>query len=138
LYENSLRGESNNNFHEPPERVAETPVYFRNLIDDELARLATEKYGESVGRKVEEVNSWLFNQASNPEEYNEKWWTWKMADMLHSQYKQNGFDYETCNDIANMTIEEAVETAYRYLVQAGLDPKDVLINYLASQTIKLL
>ena len=41
-----------------------------------------------------------------------------------------GFDQETCEEIADAPFEEAFETAYSYLVQAGLDPEEVLSDFL--------
>ena len=54
----------------------------------------------------------------------------EIAQLLRSLGEGLGFDEETCNEIANMAFEEAFETAYGYLTQAGLEADEVLADFL--------
>ncbi len=54
----------------------------------------------------------------------------KIADELRSVGEELGFDPETCDEIARMPFDDAFETAFSYLTQAGLDPEEVLSNFL--------
>lgn len=53
-----------------------------------------------------------------------------IADVLRKLGPEYGFDDETCAEIADLPDDEAFETAYGYLVQAGLDPDEVLADFL--------
>lgn len=46
--------------------------------------------------------------------------------ILKELGEEFGFDEETCQEIAETSFEEAIESAYSYLTQAGLDADDVL------------
>jgi len=54
----------------------------------------------------------------------------KIAETLRALDKDFGFDSETCGEIAEMPFEDAFETAYSYLVQADLDPEEVLADFI--------
>ncbi len=55
----------------------------------------------------------------------------EIADLLSSRYgEEHGFDPETCAEISAMTFDEAFETAYGYLAQAGLDPDEALAKFM--------
>jgi hypothetical protein len=49
-----------------------------------------------------------------------------VADILRDIGEEYGFDAETCNEIAAQPFDEAFESAYSCLLQAGLDPDSVL------------
>jgi hypothetical protein len=53
-----------------------------------------------------------------------------IVDRLRVLGEDYGFDPETCDEIAKLSFEEALETAYGYLVQAGIDPDDVLAEFI--------
>lgn len=50
----------------------------------------------------------------------------EIARILAELGDEFGFDYETIVQIADEPYEQAFETAYRYLVQTGLDADEVL------------
>lgn len=54
----------------------------------------------------------------------------KIAETLKALGENFGFDDETCVEIAEMPFEDAFESAYGYLVQAGLDPEEVLADFI--------
>lgn len=54
----------------------------------------------------------------------------KIADELRGLGEELGFDSETCDEIAEMPFDDAFETAFGYLTQAGLDPEEVLVDFL--------
>ena len=54
----------------------------------------------------------------------------KIAEALRALGEDFGFDNETCDEIAEMPFEDAFEAAYSYLVQAGLDPEEVLADFM--------
>lgn len=56
----------------------------------------------------------------------------KIAETLKALGEDFGFDDETCVEIAEMPFEDAFEASYSYLVQAGLDPEEVLANFIES------
>jgi hypothetical protein len=59
----------------------------------------------------------------------------EIADLLSSRYgEEHGFDPETCEEIAAMPFEEAFETAYGYLAQAGVDPDEALSDFTEEPT----
>lgn len=53
----------------------------------------------------------------------------EIAESL-AQYDDYGLDLETRTEIAAMPFDEAFETAYGYLVQAGLDADEILIQFM--------
>lgn len=53
-----------------------------------------------------------------------------IADVLSRYGEEHGFDPETCEEVAALPFEEAFSTAYGYLAQAGLDPEEVLANFM--------
>jgi len=60
----------------------------------------------------------------------------KIAETLESLGEDFGFDKDTCDEIAEMSFDDAFETSYSYLVQAGLDPEEVLADFMeASEQI---
>jgi hypothetical protein len=55
----------------------------------------------------------------------------EIADTLAGTYgEEAGFDEETLEEIATQPFEEAFETAYSYLTQAGLDADIVLAPWM--------
>lgn len=54
----------------------------------------------------------------------------EIADILSGYGEELGFDAETVEEVANQPFEEAFETAYSYLTQAGLDADEVLDNFI--------
>lgn len=54
----------------------------------------------------------------------------QLANILRGFGEEHGFDDETCEEIAVMPFEEAFETTYGYLSQSGLDPHEVLTNFM--------
>ena len=54
----------------------------------------------------------------------------KIAETLGYFGEDFGFDEETCAEIAEMPFEEAFETAYGYLAQAGIDPEEALCDFM--------
>ena len=54
----------------------------------------------------------------------------RIAETLRALGEDFGFDSETCDEIAKMPLEDALETAYGYLVQAGLDPEEILSDFM--------
>ncbi len=54
----------------------------------------------------------------------------EVANKLRTLGEEQGFDKETCDEIAELPFEEAFEAAYGYLLQAGLDPEDVLADFM--------
>lgn len=53
----------------------------------------------------------------------------EIADLLRGYGEEQGFDQQTCDEIAEMPFFDAFETAYSYLTQAGLDPDEVLAEF---------
>lgn len=53
----------------------------------------------------------------------------EIARILSSIGEEYGFDKETVDEIAEMPYTQAFEVAYGYLVQAGLDPDDILAAF---------
>jgi len=68
-----------------------------------------------------------FNPESGAEQLT---YSQEMVNLLRRLGEDYGFDVQTCDEIAELSFEEAFETSYGYLVQAGLDPEDVLQDYL--------
>lgn len=56
----------------------------------------------------------------------------EIADIVSPLGEEHGFDPETCEEIAAQPFDEAFETAYGYLAQAGLDPDVVLAQFMES------
>jgi hypothetical protein len=54
----------------------------------------------------------------------------EIARVLSGFGSELGFDAQTCDEIAEMPFPEAFETAYGYLAQAGLDPDEVLAQFM--------
>ena len=54
----------------------------------------------------------------------------EIAEILKPYGEKHGFDLETCDEIAALPFEEAFETAYGYLVQTGLDPDEILAEFM--------
>ena len=54
----------------------------------------------------------------------------EIAEVLKSYGEEHGFDLETCDEIATMPFPDAFETAYGYLIQAGLDPDEILAEFM--------
>ena len=52
------------------------------------------------------------------------------GDTLRALGEEHGFDKETCDEIAELPFDEAFETAYGYLVQAGFDPDEILADFI--------
>ncbi|MEX2006804.1 MAG: hypothetical protein WD877_01335 [Candidatus Saccharimonadales bacterium] len=67
----------------------------------------------------------------NPEEQNPGQ---EIADVLSRLGEEYGFDSETCEEIAAMPFSDAFETAYSYLSQAGLDPDEILDEFMEEPT----
>lgn len=53
----------------------------------------------------------------------------QIAAKLRVLGEEHGFDEETCDEIAKLPFEEAFEMAYGYLVQAGIDPDEILADF---------
>lgn len=53
----------------------------------------------------------------------------EIANLLMSLGVEHGFDSETCEEIAQQPFEEAFQTAYGYLTQAGLNADEVLAEF---------
>ncbi|MBP9813450.1 hypothetical protein H6794_02480 [Candidatus Nomurabacteria bacterium] len=53
----------------------------------------------------------------------------EIADVL-APFEDDGFDPETRNEIAVLPFDEAFETAYGYLMQAGLDADEILSPFM--------
>lgn len=58
----------------------------------------------------------------------------EVANMLAAYGDDYGFDLKTCQEIAELPFEEALEMAYGYLVQAGLDPDEVLAPFIKASS----
>ena len=54
----------------------------------------------------------------------------EIAGILGVFGEEFGFDAETVEEIAELEFEEAFETAYSYLTQAGIDADEVLTLFL--------
>lgn len=54
----------------------------------------------------------------------------ELSKLLLGIGEEFGFDTETCNEIAEQPFEEAFETAYGYITQAGLNADEVLSDFL--------
>lgn len=54
----------------------------------------------------------------------------KLVETVRLIGEEFGFDDETCDEIAELSFEEAIETAYGYLAQAGFDPDEVLADFI--------
>lgn len=54
----------------------------------------------------------------------------EIAKVLRGVGEELGFDEETCSEIAKLSFEEGLETAYSYLTQAGLNAEEVLAPFL--------
>jgi hypothetical protein len=54
----------------------------------------------------------------------------EIAGLLSDIGIEHGFDPETCAEIAALPFDEAFETAYGYLLQAGLDADEVLERFM--------
>ncbi len=52
-----------------------------------------------------------------------------IAEVLSLLGEDFGFDEETCAEVASMSFDDAFETAYGYLTQAGLDPDETLSTF---------
>ncbi|HLG91328.1 MAG TPA: hypothetical protein VI336_04190 [Candidatus Saccharimonadales bacterium] len=59
----------------------------------------------------------------------------EIADLVKEFGEEFGFDEETCEEIAAMPFEDAFETTYGYLTQAGLDPDEVLAPFIEEPEI---
>lgn len=54
----------------------------------------------------------------------------KLVETVRLIGEEFGFDDETCDEIAELSFDEAIETTYGYLVQAGFDPDEVLADFM--------
>ncbi len=54
----------------------------------------------------------------------------EIGDTLRALGEEHGFDKETCDEIAELPFDEAFETAYGYLVQAGFDTDEILADFI--------
>lgn len=54
----------------------------------------------------------------------------KIANTLLALGEDYGFDKETCQEVAELSTEEAFEAAYGMILQAGLDPDEILQDYI--------
>jgi len=54
----------------------------------------------------------------------------EIANKLRDIGEEFGFDEETCDEIAEMEFEDALEAAYGYLMQAGLDADEILSEFM--------
>lgn len=54
----------------------------------------------------------------------------EIADKLRGIGEEAGFDPETCDEVSEMDFPDAFETAFGYLAQAGLDPEEVLAEFM--------
>jgi len=68
------------------------------------------------------MNEFLNNTPENNETLNP---SQEIADKL-----RDIFDPETCDEIAEMEFEDALEAAYGYLIQAGLDADEILSEFM--------
>jgi hypothetical protein len=50
----------------------------------------------------------------------------EIAGILRGLGEEHGFDELTCEEIESMPYEEAFDTAYGYITQAGLDADEIL------------
>lgn len=57
----------------------------------------------------------------------------EIADVLKGFSEAHGLDIETCAEIASQPFEEAFQTAYSYLTQAGLDADEILARFTEAQ-----
>ncbi|OGL29984.1 hypothetical protein A3D14_02685 [Candidatus Saccharibacteria bacterium RIFCSPHIGHO2_02_FULL_47_12] len=74
----------------------------------------------------DDVDDWL--------EDDPRYWSQDIADVLsHTQSEEFKLDAETIAEIAAMDFEEAFETAYSYLAQAGLDADGVLAHWIEQE-----
>jgi hypothetical protein len=72
------------------------------------------------------MNESLSNNHENNEAENLSFEIAKILGELGSDY---GFDPETVQEVARLPFDEAYETAYGYLLQAGLDADDILAQF---------
>lgn len=117
----------------PPERVRKVPVYYSDLIEQEIARIVLSKVisKDAASEALRKLHDELHDRASDPEAESEAWFAWRIGrKLLNSFGPEYGFDYETCNEIAAMPFEEAFQMAYSYLMQAGCDPDEVLAEFI--------
>lgn len=52
----------------------------------------------------------------------------QIADRLRALGEEHGFDKETCDEIAGLPPDEAYEAAYGLIMQAGLDPDELIAD----------
>ena len=55
-----------------------------------------------------------------------------VADVLRDLGEAQGFDPRTCDDVAAQPFDEALQAAYGYLAQAGLDPDELLAAFIST------
>lgn len=100
-------------------------------IDDAINDLhAALTYAENTGhteelvRKLRNAIAELENE-HDTESHSSK----EIAESL-ALYEDYSLDPETCSEIAAMPFDNAFETAYGYLVQAGLDADEILVQFI--------
>lgn len=67
---------------------------------------------------------------NNAEKYESLLQSKMLAETVRLIGEEFGFDDETCDEIAELSFEEAIETTYGYLAQAGFDPDEVLADFI--------
>lgn len=54
----------------------------------------------------------------------------KLVEIVRLIGEEFGFDDETCDEIAELPFDEAIEMTFGYLTQAGFDPDEVLADFI--------
>ena len=114
----------------PPQRLGKPEIHFREIVNSELRRLITLKTMDELNRSFGSMYSDPALREADPESSDEGWLSYRLANRLSSIGKEHGFDDETCYEILEVPFSEGFETAYGYLVQAGLEPDEVLAQFI--------
>lgn len=94
-----------------------------NDLHDALIYAENMGHAEELAPKLRNAIAEIENE-HGAESYSSK----EIAELL-ALYEDYGLDPETCSEIAAMPFGEAFETAYGYLVQAGLDADEILVQF---------
>lgn len=114
----------------PPQRLGKGEFRFRDSINTELRRLIRLKMVEELDSSFESVYSDPALKEADPENSDEGWLSYRLANRLATIGKRHGFDDETCYEILEMPFSEGFEAAHGYLTRAGLDPEEVLASFM--------
>jgi hypothetical protein len=100
-----------------------TDAYIQDLV------LAIE-YADNMGYSdvTAAIQTALIDAESTPEAQHHPD-SQEIATLLRDFGEEFGFDEQTCAEIADLPFEQAFETAYGYLAQAGLDADEILQRF---------